>query len=89
MLACKVRPNRSLNLTRHGVRPLGHDHLQPTVAEILGLGMPLAAVADDGDGLAVEGFKVGVGVVVDRGGHGWLQEEDKRKTRGRKGQTMR
>jgi hypothetical protein len=31
--------------------------------------MPLAAIADDGDGFALEGLQVGVGVVIDRGGH--------------------
>ena len=34
------------------------------------MGVALRAVADDGDGLALEGVEVGVFVVVNRGGHG-------------------
>ena len=51
----------------------GHDDLQTAVAQVLGLGVALAAIADDGDGLALEGLEVGVGVVVDRRGHGKLR----------------
>ena len=51
-------------------RPLGDDDLEPAVTEVLGLRVPLAAVADDGDGLAIEGLEISVGVVIDRGGQG-------------------
>src|SRR3712207_9050232 len=50
--------------------PLADDHLAAAVAQVLGLSVPLGAVAQDGDGLVLEERKVGVGVVVDLGGHG-------------------
>ena len=48
---------------------LADDDVDAGVAEVLGLGVALRAVADDGDGLAGEGVHVGVFVVVDRGCH--------------------
>ena len=44
--------------------------LDTAVVQVLGVGVALAAVADDGDGLALQGRQVGVLVVVDPGGHG-------------------
>ena len=51
-------------------RPLADDDVHAAVAEVLGLGVALRAVADDGDGLALERVEVGVFVVVNRGCHG-------------------
>ena len=48
---------------------LADDDVDAAVAEVLGLGVALRAVADDGDGLAFEGGEVGVFVVVDGGCH--------------------
>ena len=50
--------------------PLADDDVDAAVAEVLGLGVALRAVADDGDGLAFEGGEVGVFVVVNGGWHG-------------------
>src|SRR5579864_460516 len=41
------------------------DHVVAAVAEILGLGVSLAAVAEDGDSFALEGRWVGVALVKD------------------------
>ena len=60
---------------------LGHNHLEAAITEVLGLGVPLRAVADDGDGLAGEVLEIGVGVVVDRAGQGVRS----RKTKGGEG----
>ena len=40
------------------------DHIDPALAQVLGVGVALAAVADDGDRLAVEGLRIGIVVVV-------------------------
>ena len=48
---------------------LADDDVDAAVAQVLGLGVALRAVADDGDRLAFEGGEVGVFVVVDRGCH--------------------
>jgi hypothetical protein len=45
------------------------DDLATAVPQILRLGMTLAAVAEDGDGFALQGIGVGV-VLVKDGGHG-------------------
>ena len=60
---------------------LADDDVEAAVAEVLGLGVALRAVADDGDRLALEEREVGVVVVVDRGGHvgegvEWDQESE-------------
>ena len=44
--------------------------LHAAVAEVLGMGVALRAVAENGDRLALQGFEVGVFVVVNRSGHG-------------------
>ena len=49
--------------------PLADDHVAAAVAQVLGLGVPLRAVAEDGNRLALEQRQIGVFVVVDRGGH--------------------
>ena len=49
---------------------LADDHLAAAVAEVLRLGVPLAAVAQDGDRLVLEQRQVGVVVVVNFRGHG-------------------
>ena len=49
---------------------LADDDLAAAVLEVLGLGVPLRPVAEDGDGLVLEEGEVGVVVVVNRGGHG-------------------
>ena len=53
---------------------LADDDVDAAVAEVLGLGVALRAVADDGDRLALEGGEVGVFVVINRGCH-WYSEE--------------
>ena len=47
---------------------LGHDHVAAAVAEVLGVGVALRAVAQDGDRLVLQQREVGVFVVVDLGG---------------------
>ena len=51
-------------------RALADDDVQAGIAQVLGLSMPLGAVADDGNGLSLEGGEIGVFVVINRGGHG-------------------
>ena len=51
-------------------RPLADDDRAAAVAQVLGVGVPLAAVADDGDRLALEQSEVGVLVVIHRRRHG-------------------
>ena len=48
----------------------GHDHVAAAVAEVLGVAVPLRAVAQDGDRLVLQQRNVGVFVVIDFGGHG-------------------
>ena len=50
--------------------PLADDHGTTAIAQVLGMGMPLRAVAQDGDRLALEERQVGVFVVINLGGHG-------------------
>ena len=57
---------------------LADDDVDAAVAEVLGLGVALRTVADDGDRLAFEGGEVGVFVVVDCGCHGELLCQDSR-----------
>src|SRR5262249_16950554 len=49
---------------------LPDDHIAATVAQVLRLGMSLAAVPENGNGLVLEQGKVGVVVVVDGDWHG-------------------
>ena len=72
-------------------RPLGHDDGQAAVAEVLGLGVSLRAIADDGDGLACKGLQVGVGIVIDRGSQGFtpIWESGSRMGKGRRGRGIR
>ena len=49
---------------------LANDDLHAGIPEVLGVGVTLRAVADDGDGLALEMIEVGVLVVINFGGHG-------------------
>ena len=54
------------------IRPafsLADDDLAAAVAEVLGLGVPLAAVAQDGDGFVLEQRQVGIVFVVNFRGH--------------------
>ncbi len=51
-------------------RPLADDHRAAAVAQVLGLGVALRAVAEDGNRLAFEDREIGVVVVVNFGGHG-------------------
>jgi hypothetical protein len=64
--------------------PLADDHVAAAIAKVLRLGVALRAVTENSDRLAFEQRKVGVVVVVDRGGHGsewwvvggeWREEE--------------
>ena len=48
------------------------DHAHARVAKVLRVGMALAPVPDDGDGLPVERREIGVGVVVHLGCH-WVR----------------
>ena len=48
-------------------RPLADDDLAAAVAEVLGMGVALRAVADDGDRLVFEQRQVGVFLVVHLG----------------------
>ena len=50
----------------------GHDHIAAAIAEVLGVTVPLRAVAQDGDRLVLQQRDVGVFVVVDFGGHGYV-----------------
>ena len=50
-------------------RQFGHDHVAAAVAEVLGVAVPLRAVAQNGDGLVLQQRDIGVFVVVDFGGH--------------------
>src|SRR5712692_153434 len=62
----------SLRLLR--ARPLGiepHNHLVAAIAQVLGLGMALASVTEDGDGFALEGGGAGI-MRIENGGHGCL-----------------
>lgn len=45
-------------------RTLTHDDVDAGVTQILGMGMPLAAVADDGNGLALKIIQVGILFVI-------------------------
>ena len=47
-----------------------HDHVNAGVTQVLGMGVALAAVADDGHGLAGKGIERRVVVVVHACGHG-------------------
>src|SRR6185437_14173957 len=49
---------------------LTDDHLAAAIAQVLGVGVALRDVAQDGDGFALEQRKVGVFVVINSGGHG-------------------
>ena len=49
--------------------PLADDDVAAAVAQVLGLGVALRAVAEDGDRFAFERRKIGVVVVVNFGGH--------------------
>lgn len=49
--------------------PLADDHRAAAVAQVLGLGVALRAVAQDGDRLVLQQRQVGVGVVINLGGH--------------------
>jgi hypothetical protein len=51
--------------------------------------VPLAAIADDGDGFAGEGLQVSIGVVIDRGSHGRLQRKKEEQGKKRDGNGMR
>jgi hypothetical protein len=44
--------------------PQADDHVDAGVLEVQGVGVPLGAVADDGDGLPVEQAEIGIVVVV-------------------------
>ena len=57
-------PHRQFVVVR--ARQLGHDHLHPAVAEDERMGVPLAAVAEDGHGLALQCRQLGVLVVIHR-----------------------
>ena len=48
---------------------LPDDHFAAAVAEVLRLGVPLAAVAQDGDRLVLEQRQVGIVFVINFGGH--------------------
>ena len=66
-----AHPQAGLLRQRSALRGrLQADHdVDPALAQVLGVGMALAAVADDGDGLAIEGRRVRIGVVVHARGH--------------------
>ena len=51
-------------------RPLADDHGAAAIAQVLGMGMALRAVAEDGDRLSLQQRQVGIFVVIDFGGHG-------------------
>ena len=51
---------------------LADDDVAAAVAEVLGVGVALRAVAEDGDRLALQQGEIGVFVVVNLGGHGGL-----------------
>src|SRR2546422_9611569 len=50
---------------RGAVRPQAHGHAGAALPQVQGVGVALAAVADDGDGAAVQAAAVGVAVVED------------------------
>ena len=50
-------------------RPLADHHVAARVAQVLRLGVPLAAIADHRDRLALQEREVGILVVVHLGGH--------------------
>lgn len=43
---------------------LAHDHLDPGIPQVLGMGMALAAVADDGDGLIFQNIEIGILIII-------------------------
>ncbi len=56
-------------------RQLGHDHRAAAVAEVLGVGMALRAVAENGNRLVLQQGKVRVFVVINlrrHSGYSWL-----------------
>ena len=50
-------------------RPLADHHLAAGIAKILRLRVPLTAIADDRDRLALQQREIGILVVVHLGGH--------------------
>ena len=46
-----------------------HNHIDPAVAKVLGMGMALTAIANDGDRFADERIEFGVLVVIKRCWH--------------------
>ena len=49
-----------------GARPeRDHDLLDAGIAEVLRMGMPLAAIADDGDLLRLDQIEIGIPIVID------------------------
>ncbi len=55
-----LEAGRGRAIPGRGARGLGHDHLDAAVAQVLRMGMPLAAEADDGYGLAVEKIEIAI-----------------------------
>ena len=64
-----LKPSRDRQVVVGRARPLADHDVAARVAEVLRLGMALAAVADDGDRLALEQREIGILVVIHLGGH--------------------
>ena len=60
-----IEPRRLGPLPGGAAGAQADDHPRSAVAEVQGVGVPLAAVADDGEGAAAQPALVGVGIVVD------------------------
>src|SRR5256886_9689706 len=61
----QVEPFRRRAPPRGAVRPQAHGDAGAALPQVQGVGVALAAVADDGDGVAVQAAAVGVAVVGD------------------------
>ena len=44
---------------------LGDDDIEAALSEVLGLGMPLAPIADDGNLFTFQGVEIGILVIID------------------------